>query len=140
MGSGLTCGRNQFTIFFQDCFADWCWLGKTMLIDGHEKKIKLLRADWSIPYQRLSRKTLESALKNVSGYADWRRFDPGPQAPIDERYAALPALTKGDLREHFPAGFMSRGRDLEKGISSGVVEFARTSGSTDDQVTLVFNQ
>jgi phenylacetate-CoA ligase len=91
-------------------------------------------------YQRLSRKTLESALKEIPGYASWRRFDPGPQAALDERYAALPALTKQDLRDNFPAGFISRGHDLEKGLASGAVEFAQTSGSTDDRVTLVFNR
>jgi phenylacetate-CoA ligase len=111
-----------------------------MLVDGNGKEKKPRPSAWLAPYQRLSRKTLESALKDVPGYASWQRFDPGPQAALDERYAALPALTKRDLRDHFPAGFVARGRDLEKGISSGTVEFAQTSGSTDDQVTLVFNR
>jgi len=91
-------------------------------------------------YQRLSLKVLESALKEVPGYASWQLYDPGPQATLDERYAALPALTKVDLRAHFPSGFVPNGRDLEKGLASGAVEFAQTSGSTDDRVTLVFNR
>jgi phenylacetate-CoA ligase len=111
-----------------------------MLVDGNGKEKKPPPSAWLAPYQRLSRKTLESALKDVPGYASWRSFDPGPCAPLDERFAALPALTKQELREHFPAGFIARGRNLEKGISSGAVEFAQTSGSTDDQVTLVFNR
>ncbi|HSQ35038.1 MAG TPA: hypothetical protein VLQ89_03505, partial [Candidatus Binatia bacterium] len=55
------------------------------------------------------------------------------------RYAALPSLTKQDLRDHFPAGFIPRGRDLKQGLAAGTVEFAQTSGSTADRVTLVFN-
>ena len=95
--------------------------------------------DWHARYQRHSRETLELALSDVPGYASWRPHDPGPRAPLDERYAALPALTKRELREHFPAGFIARGRDLEQGLSSGDVEFAQTSGSTSDRVKLVFN-
>jgi phenylacetate-CoA ligase len=94
---------------------------------------------WYARYQRRSRETLDLALADVPGYASWRPHDPGPRAPLDERYAALPALTKHDLREHFPAGFIARGRDLEQGLSSGDVEFAQTSGSTSDRVKLVFN-
>ena len=65
---------------------------------------------------------------------------PGREHRVDERYAALPALTKQDLRDHFPYGFIPRGRDLEKGLAGGRVEFAQTSGSTSDRVTLVFNR
>ena len=82
--------------------------------------------------------TLETALYRTPGYAAWRRFDPGPAAPLAARYAALPVLSKQDLREHFPLGFIPEGRDLEAGLASGEVEYAQTSGSTDDRVTLVF--
>lgn len=78
-------------------------------------------------------------MTDVPGYAAWRRFDPGPGAPLDARYAALPALTKRELREHFPSGFVPRQRELGPGLAAGKVEFAQTSGSTGDQVTLVFN-
>jgi phenylacetate-CoA ligase len=111
-----------------------------MPVKGNVKEKKLPRPAGTTPCRRLSLKTLESALKDVPGYASWRRFDPGPQAALDERYAALPALTKRDLRDHFPAGFIARGRDLDEGLASGAVEFAQTSGSTDDRVTLVFNR
>ena len=90
-------------------------------------------------FQRLSLQTLETALEQVPGYAAWRRYDPGPEAPLDQRYAALPVLTKKTLRDHFPAGFVHRGRNLSDGLSTGAVEFAQTSGSTDDRVTLVFH-
>ena len=97
------------------------------------------RSGWLARYRRQSRETLELALNEVPGYAEWRQFDPGPRAGVDERYAALPALTKRELREHFPAGFVPRQRELGPGLAAGEVEFAQTSGSTDDRVTLVFN-
>ncbi len=90
-------------------------------------------------YDRLSRDTLDEALARIPGYAAWRSFDPGPSVPIDQRYAALPILTKQELRDHFPLGFIPPGRDLPAGLNNGEVEYARTSGSTDDEVTLVFH-
>ncbi|MCX6557378.1 MAG: hypothetical protein NTW95_08130 [Candidatus Aminicenantes bacterium] len=111
-----------------------------MLVYGNGIETKIVQSAGSAPYQFLSRISLESALKEVPGYASWRRFDPGPHLPIDERYAALPALTKQELRDHFPSGFVPNGRDLEKGLASGAVEFAQTSGSKRDRVTLVFNR
>lgn len=90
-------------------------------------------------HEALSVKALEFALRHVSGYASWRKFDPGPRVPADQRYAALPSLTKEELRAHFPNGFIPHGRNLESGLANGEVEFAKTSGSTDDQVTLVFH-
>jgi len=90
-------------------------------------------------YDRVSGEVLELALKRVPGYASWRTFDPGRHAPMDQRYAALPVLTKQELRAHFPNGFIPPGRDLRAGLVTGEVEFAKTSGSTDDQVTLVFH-
>jgi phenylacetate-coenzyme A ligase PaaK-like adenylate-forming protein len=104
-----------------------------------EKEGKPAHADWLSRYRRQSRETLELALAEVPGYAAWRRCDPGPRSPVDERYAALPALTKRELREHFPAGFVPRRRELGPGLAAGTVEFAHTSGSTEDRVTLVFN-
>jgi phenylacetate-CoA ligase len=98
-----------------------------------------VRSGWLARYRRHSRETLELALNEVPGYAEWRQFDPGPKAGLDERYAALPALTKRELREHFPAGFVPRQRELGPGLAAGEIEFAQTSGSTDDRVTLVFN-
>lgn len=97
------------------------------------------RSGWLAGYRRRSREVLDLALTDVPGYAGWQRFDPGPRAPLDERYAALPALTKHELREHFPSGFVPRQRELGPGLAAGEVEFAQTSGSTGDRVTLVFN-
>lgn len=110
-----------------------------MISGGKGKKVRPPRPAGHSSYQRLSRQTLELALREVPGYASWRRFDPGPRASVDERYAALPALTKRELREHFPAGFVPRRRELGPGLAAGEIEFAQTSGSTADRVTLVFN-
>jgi phenylacetate-coenzyme A ligase PaaK-like adenylate-forming protein len=90
-------------------------------------------------YDRLSQTALEYALAHIPGYAAWRTLDPGPSVPIDERYARLPTLTKQALRQHFPDGFIPPGRNLQTGLKNGEVEYAVTSGSTDDQVTLVFH-
>lgn len=90
-------------------------------------------------YDRLSLQTLEYALGHIPGYAAWRKCDPGPAAPLDHRYTSLPILTKQELRDHFPHGFLPPGRDLHAGLQNGEVEYAKTSGSTDDQVTLVFH-
>jgi phenylacetate-CoA ligase len=110
-----------------------------MAVSGREKDLQGASSSWLSRYRRLSRETLELALRDVPGYAAWRRCDPGPRSQVDKRYAALPALTKRDLREHFPAGFVPRQRELGQGLASGQVEFVQTSGSTDDRVTLVFN-
>ncbi len=90
-------------------------------------------------YLRLSRETLETALAEVPGYAAWRPLDPGPQAPIDERYAALPRLTKTDLRRNFPAGYLRAGTNIDRGLAENRIALVQTSGSTEDQVTLVFD-
>lgn len=90
-------------------------------------------------YQQLSLKTLETALVEVPGYDSWRRYDPGPRVPLDKRYAALPILTKGILRDQFPYGFIPRGRDLNRALAAGDIVYAQTSGSTADQVTIVFH-
>ncbi len=90
-------------------------------------------------YRRSSLRVLETALAEVPGYATWRHLDPGPTRPLDERYAALPALTKRELRDHFPLGFVPRSRDLESGLAAGDILYAQTSGSTADRITLVFH-
>ncbi len=72
-------------------------------------------------YERNSVETLETALGQLGAYESWRAYDPGPTADADKRYTALPALTKRDIREHFPQGFVPPGRDYAKGIASGEI-------------------
>ena len=58
-------------------------------------------------YQRKSAELLDRALAEVPFYRDnWRAYDPGPERPAAERFAALPVLTKADLRAGFPGGFV----------------------------------
>ena len=83
---------------------------------------------------------LARALEATPFYAAWRSADPGPAAPVPVRYAALPALTKDDIRAHFPRGFVPAGVDCEAELASGRVSYVSTSGSTADQVTLFWSQ
>jgi len=91
-------------------------------------------------YQARCVETLELALNETPAYRGWRTFDPGVTHNIDERYAALPALTKSDLRTHFPSGFVPPCRDVREGLRKGEIEYVRTSGTTDEQVTNLWNQ
>ena len=87
-----------------------------------------------------SREALERALGQATAYAGWRRFDPGPSASVDVRYAALPALTKRELRRDFPEGFVPAGLDLGAALARGEVEFVETAGTTGDAVRLLWHQ
>jgi len=83
---------------------------------------------------------LETSLKELAAYKSWQAFDPGPRYPIDERYAAMPALTKQEIRDHFPGGFVPPGKDIKQGLDSGEIEFVKTSGTSDVSVTNIWNQ
>ena len=52
----------------------------------------------------------------------------------------MPALTKKDIREHFPDGFVPPEMNIQKGLDSGEISFVNTSGTTDDKVTNIWNQ
>jgi phenylacetate-coenzyme A ligase PaaK-like adenylate-forming protein len=92
-------------------------------------------------YYRNSLDILETSLGQLQAYRDWRAFDPGPAYHVDRRYAALPALTKRDIREHFPQGFVPAGRDIESGLGSGEIQCVSTSGSSDAvRVTNIWHQ
>jgi len=52
----------------------------------------------------------------------------------------MPALTKQDIREHSPRGFVPLGRDFERGLDSGEIGLVETSGSSDVSVTNIWNQ
>ena len=87
-----------------------------------------------------SAEALNRALNLATAYAGWRRFDPGPSANVDARYAAMPALTKRELRRDFPAGFVPRGSDLDAALARGEVEFVQTAGTSGDAVRLLWHQ
>ena len=97
--------------------------------------------NFSDEYNKKSRDILETSLNSLSAYQSWRAFDPGAEYPIDRRYAAMPALTKNDIRQHFPQGFVPADRDIEKGLASGEINFVKTSGTSDAfRVTNIWNQ
>jgi phenylacetate-coenzyme A ligase PaaK-like adenylate-forming protein len=90
-------------------------------------------------YQR-SQEILDEALAKLAVYQTWRYLDPGPGHDIDSRFAALPALTKKDIREHFPQGMLTVEIDLNQGIATGEVSLVDSSGTTNDKITNIWNQ
>jgi phenylacetate-coenzyme A ligase PaaK-like adenylate-forming protein len=94
--------------------------------------------DWV--YWKRCAEALEVALADTPFYAPWRAADPGRGVSVARRYAAMPALTKADIRAHFPRGFVPAGVDFEAELESGRVSYVSTSGSTADQVTLFWSQ
>lgn len=96
---------------------------------------------FSPAYYQKSLNILETSLKTLDAYRSWRAFDPGDSHSIDERYAALPTLTKVDIRQHFPKGLVPADKDVDAGLASGEITFANTSGSSDAfRVTNIWNQ
>jgi len=95
---------------------------------------------FSSDYYNRSLDVLETALSEVAAYQSWRAFDPGPEYSVDRRYAAMPALTKKDIREHFPQGLLPTDGDFKHGLASGEIAFVKTSGTIDASVTNIWNQ
>ena len=96
---------------------------------------------FSDDYIKKSTDILEYAIKNLGAYKTWQACDPGPGHSIDERYAAMPVITKKEIRENFPQGLVPPDRDVERGIQSGEINFVKTSGSSDAfRVTNIWNQ
>jgi phenylacetate-CoA ligase len=97
--------------------------------------------EFSKEYIKKSTELLEYAQKNLGAYKAWQALDPGPGHDIAERYAALPVITKKEIRENFPHGFVPPDKDVEKGIAGGEINFVKTSGSSDAfRVTNIWNQ
>ena len=101
-----------------------------------------MRQSWhfSSDYNSRSQEVLEIALSQVAAYKAWQDFDPGREYPIDIRYAAMPALTKSDIRQYFPQGLLPGKRDIGLGLANGEIEFVKSSGTVDDKVTNIWNQ
>jgi phenylacetate-CoA ligase len=98
------------------------------------------RHQFTPEYYRKSLDVLETSL-NLGAYRSWRAFDPGARYHIDQRYTALPALTKSDIRQHFPGGFVPPEKDVKKGLDSNEIQYVNTSGSSDAfRVTNIWNQ
>ena len=99
-----------------------------------------MAADAPSDYQAVCAAELNRALDGVPFYRGWRALDPGREAPVDRRYAALPVVTKRDLRAHMPHGFVPQDRDLKAGLAAGEVELVSTSGTTEDRAAIVWHQ
>jgi phenylacetate-CoA ligase len=99
------------------------------------------RPNFPPDYSQKSLEILETSLKNLEAYRSWRVFDPGNSQSIDERYNAMPALTKNDIRRYFPKGFVPAIKDIEAGLESGEINYVNTSGTSDAfRVTNIWNQ
>jgi phenylacetate-coenzyme A ligase PaaK-like adenylate-forming protein len=97
--------------------------------------------NWRFPpdYETLSSNILDTALREVELYESWRPLDPGTLHHVDVRFSVMPALTKKDIREHFP-NVLPPGRDIAKGLACGEIQLVETSGTTDDKITNIWNQ
>jgi len=91
-------------------------------------------------YEAACAAELDAALDRVPFYKEWRSFDPGRDAPVDRRYAALPVVTKRDLRAHMPKGFVPCDRDFKGAVETGELELVSTSGTTEDRSSIVRHQ
>jgi phenylacetate-CoA ligase len=54
--------------------------------------------------------------------------------------AALPVLTKKDLRSYVPDGFIAEKYKCKEGFASGEIEMESTSGTAEERVSVVWNQ
>lgn len=95
---------------------------------------------FSSDYCSSSLDVLETALSQVAAYKSWQAFDPGREYPVKIRYAAMPALTKRDVRKYFPQGLLPSNRDFRGALASGEIEFIETSGTIENGVTTIWNQ
>jgi phenylacetate-CoA ligase len=91
-------------------------------------------------YPQRCGEALDEALYSTQAYDAWRALDPGRASPVFSRFAALPALTKRELRARGPQGFVPHGRDITEGLNTHEIELVATSGATGDQVTNVWYQ
>lgn len=98
------------------------------------------KPEFSDEYQQRSLAVLTQGLSEVPAYASWRNYDTGENRPVDERYAALPELTKKEMRENFPSGFVPPARKVEDGLKSGELEIVETNGTTEEKVKNLWNQ
>ena len=87
-----------------------------------------------------SAETLEIALNTVPAYRSWKASDLGSGTPIDQRYEAMPELSKQMIRDNFPAGMAPDCRNIEQGLASDEIEYTYTSGTASERVVNIWNQ
>ena len=98
------------------------------------------RYNYPASFHQKSAYTLETALNTVPAYSSWKALDPGKTSSIDERYDAMPELTKEIIRNNFPIGLMPNHRNLEEGLKLEEIEYTFTSGSTGERVINIWDQ
>ena len=98
------------------------------------------RFNYPDSYYQQSIKTLETALNTAPAYSSWKSFDPGNGTYIDQRYEAMPELTKQIIRDHFPTGLVPNHRNIEEGLRLEEIEYTYTSGTTGDRVINIWDQ
>jgi len=57
-----------------------------------------------------------------------------------QSFAALPVITKGDIRANFPQNFLRQGVDLEDLQEQGLIEVEHTSGTSEERTALILGQ
>jgi phenylacetate-coenzyme A ligase PaaK-like adenylate-forming protein len=95
---------------------------------------------FSADYYKLSAAALETALHHVEAYKKWQALDYGSSAPINQRFRALPTITKKDLREHTWRNFIPADMDIDAALEAGTVKLVPTSGTMSEQVLNVWYQ
>jgi phenylacetate-CoA ligase len=59
---------------------------------------------------------------------------------VGRRFAALPVVTKRDLRAQMPHGFTHRPAELQAALAAGDVELVSTSGTTEERSSVLWHQ
>ena len=98
------------------------------------------RFNYPPAFHKRSVEILETALNTAPAYRAWKTLDGGDGMPIDQRYDAMPELTKQIIRDNFPLGLVPNHRDVEKGLGLGEIEYTYTSGTTGDRVINIWDQ
>lgn len=111
-----------------------------MSMDSPVKQSFALTSRYHAHYPQRCGEALDEALYSTEAYDAWRTLDPGRASPVFSRFAALPALTKRELRAGGPQGFVPHGLDVAEGLAAREIELVATSGATGDQVTNVWYQ
>ncbi|MDR0509400.1 MAG: hypothetical protein LBG63_06250 [Candidatus Methanoplasma sp.] len=98
------------------------------------------RFNYPKDFQERCMALLDMAFEHVPVYKEWKRFDPGPHITADERFDALPILTKNEMRAHFPLGLMPDWKDLNEGLRNEEIQYTYTSGTTSEKVVNIWDQ
>ena len=85
---------------------------------------------------RLSAAIAQTALSPFYATPDWQSAFALPSPAL----AALPRITKSQLREHSPEGFLPEGQDLKALLARGLIEEESTSGTSGASVRVVFGK